>query len=943
MQLFEAEKHLNTNSGCLLHIFLLDSQLDLLITFKSIETLNSLFDMPGRMNFFIMIFIFHLTTAGGETIEETHAQAGEYKISEIITFLEEVHQTRIFYEEVWFEGLTFSRPPDGLPLYQAISGLIRGKNLTIVQVYEYIVILPVDLSSVQLTGADTLILTIGDPADFGRHKRAELTGRILDGATGETLPGAVIYSDKSGSGSSTGSSGEYSITLPVGELQLRLSYVGYEDQTVKVNLMGPGQHDFYLFEETHRIDEVTIMARRAEANISRTRMSVISMDSRVINELPGNLGEQDIIRSMTLLPGVQSVGEFGSGFNVRGGRSDQNLILLENVPLFNSSHLFGLVSAVNPDIISEMTLYKGGIPAKYGERISSVMDIRMNPGNLNETKLTGGIGLISSRLHLETPLIKEKVNLSIAGRTSYSNRILDRIPAEELMNSAAGFYDISGLLSVSPNQKNNFSLFAYHSDDSFSLGGNTEYDYSNTLASLKWNKVIGDKFSFNLSGGLSMYDYNVKETEQSSSTGAYNLNSSIDYSSVKSSLLWFPDGNHRVEIGFNAIHYGIAPGNLDPLGTTSEITASRLDRETGLELSFFIGDDFEISERISIEAGIRYTDYQYLGPATINTYDENYPKRTEYIIETHSYGKNEKAAGYRGLEPRLNIRYSINALSSVKASYTRNNQYINVVSNTAVIAPSDVWKLSDNHLKPLLSDNFAIGYFRNFRNNSIETSAEIYYKNIRNIIEYRDGASLVMNRNIETDLINAKGYNWGIELFAGKNSGRLTGWASYTYSSSMNRSQNYFQENQINRNNWFASNFDKPHEIIVNSGYNISRRWRVGGSFTYSTGRPVTLPELRFPHGNRDLVFYSDRNKYRLPDYHRLDIYITRNETLKINKRRTGNWTISLLNVYGRKNPYSVFYEKEPQGPWVRSDSFNLYKLYIIGRPLPTVTYNFRF
>ncbi|MGF1585505.1 MAG: carboxypeptidase-like regulatory domain-containing protein, partial [Bacteroidales bacterium] len=795
----------------------------------------------------------------------------------------------------------------------------------------------------QTRNADTLMLTIGDPADFGRHNRAELTGRILDGATGETLPGAVIYSENTGSGSSTDNSGEFSVTLPVGELQIRLSYVGYEDQTIKVNLLGSGSHDFYLFEETHRIDEVTIMARRAEANISRTRMSVISMDSRVLKELQGSIGEQDIIRSMTLLPGVQSVGEFGSGFNVRGGRSDQNLIMLENVPLFNSSHLFGLISTVNPDMVSEMTLYKGGIPSKFGERISSVMDIGMNPGNVSETKLTGGIGLISSRLHLETPLVKDRVNLSIAGRSSYSNRILDRIPAEELMNSAAGFYDFSSLLSVSPNQNNNFSLFAYYSDDSFSFGGNTEYDYSNTLTSLKWNRVIGEKFSFNISGGLSMYDYNVKETEQSAPAGAYNMNSSIDYSSVKGSLLWFPDGNHRVEIGFNAIHYGIAPGNLDPLGTSSEIEASRIDPETGLEISFFLGDDFEVSEKLSIEAGIRYTDYQYLGPATINIYDDNYPKRTEYIIETGSYGKNEKAAGYSGLEPRLNVRYSINEMSSVKASYTRHNQYISVVSNTAVITPSDIWKLSDTHLRPLSSDNFALGYFRNFRNNSIETSAELYYKNISNIIEYRDGASLVMNRNIETELINAEGYNWGIELYAGKNSGRFTGWASYTYSASMIRSNNHFPEDQINRNNWFASNFDKPHELILNTGYNISRRWRVGGSFTYSTGRPVTLPELRFPHGDRDLVFYSDRNKYRLPDYHRLDIYITRNETLKINKRRTGNWTVSLLNLYGRKNPYSVFYEKAPKGPRVRSDSFNLYKLYIIGRPLPTVTYNFRF
>ena len=866
-----------------------------------------------------------------------------YDIDGIISLLEELHPVKIFYEPKWFEGKTFNRSVADMPLDRALNAVISGMDLTIVRVYDYIVILPREVSAVSFRESDTLMLTIGDPAEFGRYNRVIFNGRILDGTTGESLPGAVIYSETTGTGSSTGTDGTFSVTLPVGELLLRLSYVGYEDQVRRVNLFGPGEYDFFLFEETQRIDEVTIMARRAEENVSRTQMSVITMDARLLRELPGNLGEQDLIRSVTLLPGVQSVGEFGAGFHVRGGSNDQNLLMLENAPLFNSSHLFGLISVVNPDMVSEMNLYKGSIPARFGERVSSVMDIRMQPGNVEELKLSGGIGLINSRLHLEAPIVRDKVTLSVGGRSSYSNWLLGRLPDEELANSSAGFYDISSVLNISPSQNNNISVFAYHSSDDFSYAGNTEYDYSNTLASVRWNSVPGEKMSFSVTGGLSMYNYNVRDGEQTDPYEAYLLSSSIDYQSLRGSLLWFPDGNHRVETGINVIRYDIAPGSLSPLGDKSLTGKSVVDREQGLELAIFLSDEFEITDRLSTEIGLRYSGYLHLGPQTTYIYEEGSPRRIEYITDTLTIGRNRKAAGYGRPEPRLSLRYSIDGSSSLKASYTRNNQYINLISNTSVMTPADTWKLSDIHLSPLTSDNIAAGYFRNFMNNMIETSVEVYYRNLRNVIEYKDGARILMNHSIETDLINAEGYNYGIEFYAGKNAGRLTGWLSYTFSASMRRTTGSFPEEQINRNAWFSSDFDKPHEFILNANYNVSRRWRIGGTFNASTGRPVTLPELRFPHGERWLIYYSDRNKYRLPSYHRLDLYIARNESLKLHRRRKGNWTLSLLNVYGRRNPYSVFYERDLAGPGSRRGNFNLYTLYIIGRPMPVLTYNFRF
>ncbi len=863
-------------------------------------------------------------------------------IEKLAGILEEKHSTRIFYEPHWFEDELFSRALTLLTPIQAMSNIIRGRGLTLLEIDGYIVILPLDITEAR-HDPDTLLITIGDPSQYGRYNRATLSGRILDGTTGDALPGAVIYSETAGTGSPADRNGDFSITLPTGEVLLRLSFVGYEDQYRRVNLLGPGEYDFFMFEETQRIDEVTIMARRAEENIARTQMSVITMDARVLRQLPSGIGDRDILESITLLPGIQSTGEFGAGYHVRGGSNDQNLVMLEGMPLFNPSHLFGLVSVVNPDMISSMTMYKGGIPARYGERVSSVMDLRMNPGNIEEFKLIGGIGLINGRLHMELPVISDVVSFSAGGRSSYSDWLLDRIPADELVNSSAGFYDISSALSITPDRNSSISLFAYHSDDSFSHGEETHYNYGNTLATLKYNRVLSEKFSMNAAGGISNYDFMVRETGEIAEAESYQMNSFIAYRSIRGSLLWFPDGNHRVEFGINAISYGINPGTLSPVGSGSRIEPLQIDRERGAELSLFASDEFEITGRLSAEVGLRYTRYLYLGPRQTHIYDEARPRRVEFITDTLSFGRNETVAAYGGLEPRISFRYSIDGSSSVKASYTRNNQYINLVSNTAVITPSDTWKLSDPHLKPLTSNQLAAGYFRNFSDNMIETSAELYFRDLRNLTDHRDGAEIVMNPNIETDLVNVSGYSYGIELYAAKNSGRLTGWISYTLSASRVRSESEFEEDRINDNKWFPSNFYRPNELVVNTGYNISRRWRIGATFNYYTGRPSTLPELQFPHGDRQLVYYSDRNKYRLPSYHRFDLHLSRHETLRINKRRSGYWTLSLLNVYGRKNPYSVFYERERAAPGQRASGFNLYKLYIIGRPVPTLTYNFRF
>jgi hypothetical protein len=548
---------------------------------------------------FSMLLLLVINARTGE-INPSGSQ--EYPIGRVITMLEQTHSVKIFYEPAWFENDSFSLPSPDMPLADALAFLLSGRNFRLMQIYDHYVIMPADPASHAARRHDTLMVTIGNPSEFGRYSRIDFTGKILDGVTGEPLPGAVIYSEKNGAGSPAGTDGSFTINLPAGEMLLRLSFVGYEDQFRRINLLGPGEYDFYLFEETHIIDEVTIMARRAGENILRTRMSMITMDSRALRELPRNLGEQDIIRSMGMMPGVHGTGEFGTEFHVRGGSGDQNLILLEGVPLFNSSHLFGLFSVVNPDMVSELTLYKGGIPARYGERASSVMDIRVSPRNNGDVNFSGGIGLLNSRLHLEASL-GERVNFSIGGRSSWTSWFFDRMPTEELLNSSALFRDISSSLHFSPNVKNNISLFAYRSQDAFSYAGESEYEYSNTLASARWSRVIGDRFSFNMSGGMSLYDYNVLESRETAS-GSYSLGSSVDYRSLKGSLLWFPEG-HRAEIGINGILYNINPGKLEPLSTSSGLEKSEIMPEKGTEISLFLSDEFELTDRIGIEAGLR--------------------------------------------------------------------------------------------------------------------------------------------------------------------------------------------------------------------------------------------------------------------------------------------------------------------------------------------------
>jgi hypothetical protein len=893
----------------------------------------------------LLLGLFSTSEIFSQTTPDTLRNQPSYlPVPDLISKYEELHSMRIYYQPEWFEGKNLAisnlkRSPDDF-LYLISQ---TGKCSFIFTDSTSVVFVTSEVTSDAFSQADiSSTLLVGNMKEFGKYRKAVMAGTVTDGKTGETLPGVSIFIDKLKLGTTTDKSGQYQMEIPVGEYDVRFSFIGFEPSTRHIRLVSNGNANFELFDKSVFLQEVVVTLDRAEFNVTRTQMSLIKLDIRSIKELPVSLGELDIMKSISLLPGIQSSGEFGTGLFVRGGSADQNLILIEEVPVFNASHLFGLTSIVNPDNIAGVTLLKAGIPARYGERSSSVMDIRLGSANQEKIKVRGGLGLLNSKISLNLP-VGNKLNLLFGARSSYSNWLLHKMPDVDLMNSSAGFYDLNGLLSYTINPNNRINLFGYVSNDRFSIQKKMDYAYGNILGSVKWNHILSKTLSSVLVAGFSKYAYLTSELDTFRREAGYKMNSSVLYKNLKYNMTWIPVRSHALDLGVSGISYSVSPGNLHPYDSLSLIVPLRLQTEQALEYAFYASDNITISPRLSAEIGIRYSGYASLGPGSVFMYDPKRPRSEETITDTLFYGKNKPVKTWSGIEPRLSVRYSFNDLNSIKLSFTRMRQYINLISNTTVMNPADIWKLSNNYVNPLVCDQLAAGYFHNFLNNAFETSVEVYYKKLNHIIEYKNGATLILNPSLEDDLLDASGYNYGAELYVRKNSGRLTGWLSYAYSKAQRHTHGFNKEEQVNGNRYFPSSYDQPHSMNMVGNYHISRRWRFSWTFTYSTGRPVTLPELSYIVGDNQLIYYSERNKYRLPDYHRMDIAITCDESLRQKKFWKGSWTLSVINLYGRKNKYSVFFQKDPP---IESSSFrhnSLYSLYIIGRPLPALTYNFTF
>ena len=777
------------------------------------------------------------------------------------------------------------------------------------------------------------LFEIGNRANVSKQGSATIAGYVRDLKNGESISGAAVYIDNPPLGATTDQYGYFSFTLPRGRHVIKISSVGMKETKRQVMLYSDGKLNIEMEEFVPSLKVVTVLSEK-NSNVKRTQMGVEKLNIKTIKQVPVVFGEVDVLRAVLALPGVTSVGEASTGFNVRGSAADENLILLNDATIYNPSHFFGFFSAFNPDVVKDVDLYKSSIPEKFGGRLASVLDITTHDGNKKKRSGVGGIGPLTARLTLDGPIGNEKTTFLVGGRTTYSDWILKAVPNSGYNNSSAAFYDLNLHVSHEMDSKNSLFLTGYLSHDQFRLNSDTLYQYSNKNVNLRWNHHFTNKLFLVTTIGYDGYNYSV--SSQQNPLTAYNLSFGISQGYFKADMTYSPNSNHTIDFGLNSIYYKLQPGSYQPEGGKSLVVPDKLEPEQGLENALYVGDRFTITPRLSLNGGVRYLIYSYLGPHDINQYAPGMPKEVTTITDTVSYGPGKFIKTYQGLDYRISLRYSLSDNSSVKAGYNTLRQVIHVLSNTTSISPTDIWKLSDPNIKPEYGDQLAVGYYQDFKSHTIETSVEVYYKRLRNYLDYKNGAVLIMNPHIETDVLNTRGKAYGVEFMIKKLTGKLNGWLNYTYSRTFLQQDDPLAGQTINNGNFYPANFDRPNNANLVANYKISHRLSFSLNVSYSTGRPITLPIAVYDLGGAQRVYYSDRNQYRIPDYFRTDISMNIEGNHKIKKFKHSSWTIGVYNLTARKNPYSVYFIQE-------NGVIKGYQLSIFGTAIPFITYNFRF
>jgi len=765
-----------------------------------------------------------------------------------------------------------------------------------------------------------------------------LSGRVIDKNSNETLIGVNLIFPDLATGVVTNDYGYYSIKLPAGKHRVILTYIGYANAEDEVNISDNTQQNFQLSEASESLDEVVITSDIEALNIKKPEMSVNRLSIGTIKKIPVVFGEVDVVRSLLLLPGVSNAGEGSSGFNVRGGAVDQNLILLDEATIYNSSHLFGLFSVFNPDAIKDLKLYKGGITAEYGGRVSSVLDIYQRDGNSREFKMQGGIGAISSRLLAEGPIVKDKGSFLVGARSSYAHLFLKLTDND----NSAYFYDLNTKLSYELDESNKLLLSGYFGRDVFNISQNFENTYGNAVLNLRWNHVFSDNIFTNLSAIYSDYYYglNLNFVGFNWDSGIRNLNLKYDFNHYLSE-------NFELKYGMHNTYYKFNPGEIEPIDETSGINYFKLNDKYALENAFYISAEHKFSEKFSAEYGMRLSNFFRLGQNEFNTYANDEPvaynPRTGIyseadILESRDVSRGESLETFTNFEPRLAIAYNFAEDQSVKVSYNRMAQYLHLISNTSSPTPLDVWTPSGPYVKPQLLDQYAVGYFRNFNNGAYSLEVESFYKDIQNRIDYIDGANLIANNAIERVVLNGEARAYGLELLLRKNEGRFTGWLAYTLSRSEQRTPGRnSQEIGINNGDWYKTNFDKPHDVTITGSYDLNENWDLNANFIYQTGLATTFPNAQYEYEDVNIPVYGARNEDRLPSYHRLDLSATYYPKKNKGRKLQSSWNFGIYNVYNRQNAYSIsFRENMDTG---RNEAVRLTLFGII----PSVTYNFKF
>lgn len=857
---------------------------------------------------------------------------------DFLTSLEKEKPVRFFYYEEWLAPFSVDSDLNGMTLQNALNQIVSGTDISYTFLFDYAVIFTKDpqkalerqnlLRNAVLARKNIEQYTIGNAKDNNPGKQVKFSGIVTNETNQDKMSGVVIRVNDSPA-TTTNDAGAYQMVLSSGEHVITFQHVNFADKVLDLKIYTDGVINIVL-EETPTILEEVVISDQAIVN---TRMGQTSVRIKDIKRAPTFLGEVDIIKQLQTQPGVTTVGEVASGFNVRGGSADQNLVLYDGIPIFNTSHALGFFTAFNPEAVGQVTFYRGGIPSEFGGRVSSVLNIASKEGSYEKWGASGGLGIISSHLTVGGPVKRDTTSLMVSARSSYSNWMLRSVKSnyKDVANSSVDFYDGSLKLSHKFTARTKLILSGYLSHDQFSLATDTLFSWNNYAGSLRVDHAFSSKLFSSFALGAGHYNYALQEEDPEN---AFNLKYSVTYPSLKIDFNY--NGRHELSFGLHSTYYTFKPGTLQPTKETSGIRALTMQDEPSLETGFYISDGFYVKENLFAEVGLRYNVFNRLGPGDVFLYPADKPREQRNAIDSVSYAKGEIVQTYHGLEPRASLRYTLDENASIKFGYNRINQYVHLITNTAAITPVDIWQSSNLHFRPQIADQVSIGYYRNLNESMFETFVEVYYKTIRNILDFKDGASLILNDRLETALLSGKATSYGAEFSVSKIRGRLSGTLNYTYSRSLRRINGQDDSEKINEGNVYASNYDQPNVVNLTWRYGMSRRHFFSGTFVYHTGRPMSLPQSVYQVDGVTVSDFSYRNQYRLPDYHRLDLAFIIEGNHKRKKLWDGTWVLSFYNVYGRKNAYSVFFMEDARG------YLKPYKLSVVGSIIPSLSYTFK-
>lgn len=897
-----------------------------------------------RREYYILVFCFALSKGLSQGVLSLPINISERQLPmRFIEFIEKVEQekgVRFFFNPSWIGYLTVNRSYSNMPLSEVLNQVLSGSDISYSPLFNYGIILIKDptksiererLLQKAIAEQKTIQrLTIGEERDYNPDKKLKLRGVVSEESNGAFLKNATVGILDSDDGVITNEQGYFELILAPGEHLLSFRHANFAEKIVDLRLFSNGQLNITLEEVAILLDEVIV----ADNAIVNKNIGQLTLKISDMKRTPTFLGEVDVIKQVQQQAGVSSVGEVAAGFNVRGGGVDQNMVLYDGMPVFNPAHALGFFSSFNSDNLSQVSFYKSGLPAEFGGRASSVLNVTSKEGNPNKWSGGGGIGLISTHANLHGPIKKDTTTLLASFRTTYSNWMLNLIKSNYVLldQSAMSFYDGSIKLAHKFSTRSKLTASTYSSTDQMKLTNDTLFQWTNFITSVRWDKTTRGNLFYSLTAGIGRYAYTIKEPQPEQ---AFDLTYKIFYPVVKADFNYVK--KNPVSFGIHTTMYSFSPGSLKPTSVESLIVEKKIPEERAIETAFYYNQSFRWGDRFVLDAGIRYSLYARVGPGTVFQYQTNEPMEPRNVVDSVLYGSNKPIKWYHGPEPRVAIRYSITPISSVKASYDRMYQFVHLISNSAAVTPIDIWQLSNFFFEPQIADQVSVGYFRTLRENTIEFSGEVFYKTISNILDFKNGAQLILNNKLETALINGNAESYGIELSASKIKGRFQGGLNYTWSRSWHQMNGRFESEKINEGTLYPSNFDQPHILNMSWRYGITRRHFFTGNFSFHTGRPISLPAQVYYVDNIGVSDFPMRNTYRLPDYHRLDLAFVIEGNHKRKKLWNGNWVVSAYNVYARKNAYSVFFRQDEYG------ILKPYQLSVIGTIIPTVTYNFKF